>query len=92
MSIAAPGEPEDIAELKFVSDYDLQGSRTTIARYGLGVPLIAVHRQQSGGDIAESYYAPGMSVPMTAFLRVLPDVRRGSDLGLYSSHLCVGTA
>ena len=70
------GRPTDIAELKFVSDFEVQGLKNHYRTYGLGVPLIAVHRPtRSRRGPAERYYAPGMSFPVTAFLQVLPDAR-----------------
>jgi pimeloyl-ACP methyl ester carboxylesterase len=67
-----PWHASDISELKFVSDYELQGLTNNYHTYGLGVPLIAVHSRHPGNHAAEQFYAPGMSVPVTAFLRVLP--------------------
>ncbi len=80
--------PEDIADLKFVSDYDLQGLKNHYRTYGLGVPLIAIYRQHGGRQAVESYYAPGMSVPMTAFLRVLPDAQEEPGANCVR-HVCV---
>lgn len=68
-----PWNVSDIADLKFVSDYEVQGLTNHYRTYGLGVPLIAVHSRNSGAGPAEAYYAPGMSFPVTAFLRVLPE-------------------
>lgn len=68
-----PWDPEDIAELKFVSDYELQGLKNHYRSYGLGVPLIAVFNRESGSDPTKRYAAAGMSFPVTAFLRVEPD-------------------
>ena len=43
-----PWEAAEIAELKFVSDYQVQGLKNHYRTYGLGVPLIAVHRRPRG--------------------------------------------
>ncbi len=67
-----PWEAQDIAALKFVSDYRVQGLKNHYRTFGLGVPLIAVHSRQPGRSPAEAYYAPGMSFATTAFLRVNP--------------------
>lgn len=70
-----PWQPEDIAELKFVSDYELQGLKNHYRTFGLGVPLIAVYNRESSRDPTKRYAAPGMSFPVTAFLRVEPDAQ-----------------
>ncbi len=63
--------PEQIERIEFVSDYELQGLKNHYRTFGLGVPLIAVCRPDRSQP-TEQFYAPGMSVPATAFLRVLP--------------------
>lgn len=65
---------DDFGEVKFVSDYELKGLQNQYHTFGLGVPLIITRRGQSHGDPAEPFYAPGLSFPMTAFLRIEPDV------------------
>lgn len=79
--------PEDsIAELKFVTDFEVEGLTNHYNTYGLGVPLIAVY--QNTGAPEEAYYPPGMSFPVTAFLRVLPELStRTHDRKLH--HHCV---
>ncbi|HVX61486.1 MAG TPA: alpha/beta hydrolase [Pirellulales bacterium] len=66
-------QPADFAELKFVSDYEVQGLKNQYHSYGLGVPLIAIRSRQDSTDPAEKFMPPLMSFPVTAFLRVLPD-------------------
>ena len=83
-----PWKPDDLKELKFVSDYDLQGLKNHYRTYGLGVPLIGVHNPRPGNSPAEMYYAPGMSVPVTAFLRVLPNSQLNPMTGCLR-HTCV---
>ncbi len=61
--------PEDFAEFEFVSDYEVKGIVDRYVTYGIGVPLIAVHRGNSSGDPAARFYPPGMSFPVTAILR-----------------------
>ena len=63
--------PEQIERIEFVSDYELQGLKNHYRTFGLGVPLIAVCRPDRSQP-TEQFYAPGMSVPATAFLAVLP--------------------
>lgn len=84
--------PEDFDHFEFVSDYELTGLRNHYQTYGLGVPLIAVRRSYEGESPAAKYYPPGLSFPVTAFLRpkagtrpLGPDgaTRRQAHLELY---------
>lgn len=73
IAIRGPWKPEDILEFKFVNDFELAGGLTnTHHTYGLGVPLIAVHRSADSQARANKYYPPGLSFPVTAFLRCTP--------------------
>ena len=65
-----PWRAEDIERLEFVSDYEIAGLTNHHHTYGLGVPLIAVRSSRPEED--QRYYPPGLSFPVTAFLRVLP--------------------
>ena len=51
-----PWLPSDIADLKFVSDYDSQGLKNQYRTFGLGVPLIDVHSSHPGNSPSEKYY------------------------------------
>jgi triacylglycerol esterase/lipase EstA (alpha/beta hydrolase family) len=62
----------DFERFEFTSDYDLTGLRNHHRTYGLGVPLVAVCSKEQLGDPAEHFYPPELSVPLTAFLRVVP--------------------
>ncbi|MHB1035570.1 MAG: esterase/lipase family protein [Pirellulales bacterium] len=64
---------EDIERFEFVSDYEINGLTNHYQMYGLGVPLIAVRRSHPGEPAAARFYPPGLSFPVTAFLRVLPN-------------------
>lgn len=61
--------PEDFHHFEFVSDYEMKGLKNHYQSYGLGVPLIAVRRNYQGEPAAARYYPPGLSFPVTAFLR-----------------------
>ena len=61
---------EDFGRIEFVSDFQIEGLNNQYHNFGLGVPLIAVRRQHDAEDPAEAYYAPNMTFPVTAFLRV----------------------
>ena len=62
--------PEDIDRVEFVSDYEVQGLTNHYHTFGLGVPLIAVRKPPESDKPQEQFYPPGLSFPVTAFLRV----------------------
>lgn len=64
-------KPEDFERFEFVSDYEVKGLVNRHTTYGLGVPLIAIHRSQASQDSASRFYPPGMSFPVTAILRAV---------------------
>ncbi len=61
--------PDDFDHFEFVSDYEMNGLKNHYQSYGLGVPLIAVRHNYQGEPSAARYYPPGLSFPVTAFLR-----------------------
>lgn len=61
--------PDDFDHYEFVSDYEMNGLKNHYQSHGLGVPLIAVRRSYKGEPKAARYYPPGLSFPVTAFLR-----------------------
>lgn len=63
---------DDFALFKFVSDYKVKNLNNLYQGYGLGVPLIAVYRPHPGRP-DEQFYPPGLTFPVTAFMRLLPD-------------------
>ncbi|MDX1964825.1 MAG: hypothetical protein SFX18_16875 [Pirellulales bacterium] len=65
--------PAEIEKFEFVSDYQVTGLRNHYHTYGLGVPLIAVRKPPATSTTREKYFPPGLSFPLTAFLRLLPD-------------------
>jgi len=69
--------PEEIEQVEFVSDYQIESLSNRHHTYGLGVPLIAVRKPVSVSDPAEAYYPPGLSFAMTAFVRVMPPEPNG---------------
>jgi len=68
---------DEFGDVKFVSDYELKGLQNQYHTYGLGVPLIIARKGESSSDPANPYYAPGLSFPMTAFLRIDPELSPG---------------
>ncbi|MBX7167904.1 MAG: hypothetical protein K1X74_16340 [Pirellulales bacterium] len=68
----ATWRPEDFERFEFVSDYEIEGLTNQYRTFGLGVPLIAVRRASERPSPAEKFYPPGLSFPVSAFLRILP--------------------
>lgn len=69
----APGWGADqFARFEFVNDYEVQNLTNQYHSYGLGVPLIAVRSKPTEATPAEKFYPPDLSVPVTAFLRMMP--------------------
>ncbi len=64
-------KPEDFDEFEFVSDYEVKGLVNRHVTYGLGVPLIALRRNESRNEPAARFYPQGMSFPVTAILRAV---------------------
>lgn len=64
---------DDFERFEFVSDFDVSGLQNQHHTYGLGVPLIAVRKSHLRQDASERYYPPGLSFPVTAFMRVMPE-------------------
>jgi pimeloyl-ACP methyl ester carboxylesterase len=62
-------QPDDFDHVEFVSDYEMKGLKNHYQSHGLGVPLIVVRRNYPGEPPAARYYPPGLSFPVTAFLR-----------------------
>jgi pimeloyl-ACP methyl ester carboxylesterase len=61
---------EDIHDIEFASDYEIKGLTNHYHTFGLGVPLIAVRNASESDEPADQFYPPGLSFPVTAFLRV----------------------
>ncbi len=75
---SATWRAEDLEEFRFVSDYEIRGLRNQYHTYGMGVPLIAVRKHREHSSPEQKFYPPGMSFPVTAFLRVMPQGDRES--------------
>ncbi|MCA9188393.1 MAG: hypothetical protein KDA99_22350 [Planctomycetales bacterium] len=71
VSVASRGtwQEEHFDTLSFVSDYKVEELANQYKTYGLGVPMIAAYKSD-GQDPAAQFYPPGMSYPVTAFLRI----------------------
>ncbi|MAT13656.1 MAG: hypothetical protein CMJ46_00070, partial [Planctomyces sp.] len=64
---------QEFDKFRFVSDYQLNGLTNTYRTHGLGVPLIAVRSNGGKQTLQDKYYAPNLSFPITAFLRLKKD-------------------
>ena len=62
--------PNEIADLKFVSDFRIQKLLRHHRTYGLGVPMVGIRHSNEANPAIEQYYPPGMSLPLTAFMHV----------------------
>ncbi len=72
---------DDFEKLEFCSSYEVNGLTNQYHGYGLGVPMIAIRKAHAGESPTEKYYPPGLSFPVTAFLRLLPDEGHGAQQG-----------
>ena len=72
-------QEENIKKLEFVSDYRMSGLPNHYRTYGLGVPLIAERCPGDKKVLIEKHYPPGMTLPVTAYLRVLPERTSAAD-------------
>ena len=65
----SPWTPADIDQLIMATDYEVSGLENHSYHYGLGVPLIGIHKpREPGKDGPERFYPPEMAFPLTAFL------------------------
>ena len=64
---------EQFERFELVNDYETSGLDNHYHTFGLGVPLIAVRKQQEDSRLAyEKYYPPDLTLPMTAFMSLVP--------------------
>jgi hypothetical protein len=73
--VNSPWKPEDVDQILLASDFEVTGLQTRSYQYGLGVPLIGIHRPDNPGKAAEKFYPPEMAFPLTAFLRPISRLR-----------------
>ncbi len=66
----------NFCQLKFVSDFHVENLKNVYRTYGLGVPLIAVYRS-AAEQPGDQFYPPGMSFPVTAFMRIVESTAEG---------------
>ena len=66
----SPWTPADVDQIILASDFKVTGLDTRNYHYGLGVPLIGIHKpKEPGKEGVERFYPPEMAFPLTAFLR-----------------------
>ncbi len=69
----SPWKAENVDQIILASDYEVGGLETRSYQYGLGVPLIGIHKPETPGKGEEKFFPPEMAFPLTAFLA--PDPR-----------------
>ncbi|MFT5299288.1 MAG: hypothetical protein ACI87E_000310 [Mariniblastus sp.] len=62
---------------ELVSNFQAAGIENQFHTYGLGVPLIAVRKQQELQSEFEKFYPAEITIPMTAFMHLLPAESNG---------------
>ena len=67
-------EGQSFERFELVSDYKTEGLANQYHTYGLGVPLIAVLQKQTAPTPAQKYYPPSLTLPMTAFCEIQPQL------------------
>jgi pimeloyl-ACP methyl ester carboxylesterase len=74
--------PQDFSRFEFCSDYEVKGLKNSYTTQGLGVPMIAVRPNEPAETVGAKYYPPGLSFPVTAFLRPLApeEIEPGKEL------------
>lgn len=68
---------QEFERFELVNDYEAQGIDNHYHTYGLGVPLIAVRKQRQVDHGFEKFYPPELTLPMTAFMHLLPGDQSG---------------
>ncbi|MDA7977595.1 MAG: alpha/beta fold hydrolase [Pirellulales bacterium] len=71
ISRGGPWQADAYERLELAADYEVGGLTNEYRTYGLGVPLVAVRRENMANAAADQYYPPGLAVPLTAFVRPL---------------------
>ncbi|HMP79490.1 MAG TPA: alpha/beta fold hydrolase [Pirellulaceae bacterium] len=61
---------EAIERFEIVHDFEPRGVHNHFRTHGLGVPLIAVRKQDADDDPLDLYYPPGLTMAFTAFLEI----------------------
>jgi pimeloyl-ACP methyl ester carboxylesterase len=66
---SSPWTADDVDQIILASDFEVTGLETRSYQYGLGVPMIGIHRPENPGKGAERFYPPEMAFALTAFLK-----------------------
>jgi len=64
----SPWKAEDVDDVLPAGDFEVSGLKTSTYQYGLGVPLIGVHRPEEPGKAEARFFPPEMAFPLTAYL------------------------
>ena len=66
----SPWSPKDVDQVILATDFKVGGMIAQTYQWGLGVPLIGIHRTDPADkDAAAKFYPPEMAFPLTAFLK-----------------------
>lgn len=76
ISVQGRWSDQEFERFELVNDFEVEGLENEYRTYGLGVPMIAVRKQQERFTPSEKYYPPGLSLPLTAFMQVTPETIR----------------
>ncbi len=72
----SPWKAADVDQIILASDFKVTGLDTHSYHYGLGVPLIGLHKVEDSGKEGEArFYPPEMAFPLTAFIRPVSRLR-----------------
>lgn len=72
VEISGRWQDQQFERFEMVNDYQTSGLDNQYHTYGLGVPLIAVRKQQAINAPIEKYYPPNLTLAMTAFCHFHP--------------------
>ena len=76
----SPWTAADIDETILSSDFEVSGLNARSYQFGVGVPLIGIHRPETPGkEGAERFYPPEMAFALTAFLATPTRLREATN-------------
>ncbi|MEC9091125.1 MAG: hypothetical protein VX438_00360, partial [Planctomycetota bacterium] len=69
IELEGPWRKDEFEKIEFANDFEIRGISNKHRSEGLGVPLIAVRKQDTQSSNVDKYYPTGLALPVTAFLR-----------------------
>jgi pimeloyl-ACP methyl ester carboxylesterase len=82
VEIAGRWKEQEFERFELVHDYQTTGLENQYHTYGLGVPLIAIRKQQAINSPVEKYYPPNLTLPMTAFCHFQSNQSNENDVSI----------